>query len=191
MRFNIGKKAPPDNGPVFHTVKVGSRHPYLVPPPHGGQAIGLATGQLDINMFYTLPIDWEVASLAGTCVACGLHLTQDCLVPIFIFQGKTGQWPIHAPVIASPKEVEDWIGYDTNLATFTLMEAETGIVRRIRHLGLDENFMAMMKAALPYVPHPGSASVYADLLEEVGPQGLWEGAKKWLWNERAEAFEPL
>lgn len=153
--------------------------------------MGLATGFFQTDMFYTPLLEWEAEALAGTCVACGLHLTRDLLIPIFVFQGRDGQWAIYAPVIASPEEVQSWISADTTIANFYLMEAGTGVVRQIRQIGLDSKFMAMMKAALGYVPHPADPEAYGQLLDEIGPTGLWEGARKWVWDARTRAFRPV
>lgn len=192
MRSNVGRGAPSGGGPVeYYSVRVGRPHPYLAPPPGGagGQAAGLATGQLNVDMFYTAPIEWEVAALGGTWAACGLHLTRELLTALFVFQGQGGQWLVAAPVIATEDDVRDWAAADSNAANFYLMEAGTGVVRQIRHVGLDPDFMAWMKGALRVVPHPGDPAHYGRLLQQDGLKGLWQGAKKWLWDPRRGAFQ--
>jgi hypothetical protein len=193
MRINIGWSTRDDRPVDLHVVKAGQPHPYLTPPPSGaaGQLMGLATGSLNVDMFYTAPLDWEAEALGGTWVACGLHLTHDLLVPMFVFQGQGGQWLIPAPLIATPAEVHDWIAADTNTVNFYLMEAGTGIVRHIRHIGMDPDFMRWMKAALGHVPHPGDPALYNQHLGNLGLRGLWEDAKKWLWDPRRRAFHPV
>lgn len=191
MRFNFGKRSQPVNARDLHLLEVGQPHPVLTPPPHGGQAIGLETGCVGVDMFYAPPIDWEVAALAGTCVAYGMHLTQDILVPIFVFQGAGSQWAIHAPVQASNQAVDEWIRDGTNRVNFCLMEAGTGIVRQLRHIGLEADFTLLMKTALAHVPHPANLAAYASLLDEIGPEGLWQGAKQWVWDRQAGEFRQV
>jgi hypothetical protein len=193
MRINVGRGALSGEPVDYYAVRVGQPYPYLKPPPGGagGQAMGLATGFPNVDIFYTAPLDREIEALGGTWVACGLHLTRDLLIPMFVFQGQGGQWLIPAPLIATPEEVHDWIAAETNTVNFYLMEAGTGIVRRMRHIGLDPDFVRWMKAALGRVPHPGDPALYNQLLEQRDLEGLWEGAKKWMWDPRRRAFHPV
>lgn len=107
------------------SVQVGKRHPYLVPPPEGGQALSLATGFPTFQMFLTPPLDGEISSLSGTLAGCGLFADRslNAVIPVFVFSGSgAGEWAIHAPVDDSPELVSSWIGSDTNIVNFVLMD---------------------------------------------------------------------
>lgn len=70
--FFFGRRSTPQTDMEVHRVEVGKPHPYLTPPPNGGQALSFATGFPTFNIFLTPPLQAEISSLSGTCVACGI-----------------------------------------------------------------------------------------------------------------------
>ena len=139
MRFNVGRSALGGQPADLQAVKVGQLHPSLALPPGGAreQAMSLTSGPAGTHMFLAPPLDWEVEALAGLCFACTLHFAPGLPDSIFVFQGRGGeQWPIPAPVFATPGKMRAWVEADTNVANFQLMEAGTGIVRCLRTIGL-------------------------------------------------------
>ena len=189
--LSIGRGATTAPEVEFHSMKVGERHPYLEPPPAGGQMLDLATGFPTFNCFLSPPVDAEVASLAGTCVAYGLYPAPECggAVPTFVFQGThPGAWAIYAPTMATPEEARDWVMSDTNIVHFHLMEAGTGIVRQLRHIGVGGDYLAEWKKLVRKARHPAGAEAFARIMGQIGEKGLWERSRKWIWQPEAGQF---
>lgn len=186
--FSLGRRPPPKTEMKLYAAEVGKPHPYLTPPPHGGQALSFATGFPTFNLFLTPPIEAEIASLSGTCVACGMYADAASVVPIFVFKGKgPGAWAIHAPIDDTPEMIQDWIAADTNIIHFQLMDLR-GIVRVLRHIGLPPDVLAALKSATAKLRHPAGVDGYVRALQTLGEDGLWKWSKRWIWDPQREEF---
>lgn len=176
-----------------HVIEVGRPHPFLTPPPSGGQAMGVEKGYLACDAFLTPPLDKEVQHLNGLCIAYGIHATKELVIPIFLFQavGGRGMYPLHAPIDSTAEAKAHWLASDTNAAWFYLMEAGTGVVRGVRNLGLDAGYLAWLKAAVEYVNRPADLGLYQRLLDGTGEEQLWARARKWLYLEDEGRFAEI
>ncbi|SDB71551.1 hypothetical protein SAMN02927895_04129 [Belnapia rosea] len=186
--FFFGRRSTPQTEMEVHRVEVGKPHPYLKPPPNGGQALSLATGFPTFNLFLTPPLEAEIASLSGTCVGCGIYADAAAVVPIFVFQSKgPGAWAIHAPIDDPPEMVQQWIASDTNIVNFQLMDRR-GIVRVLRNIGLPPDVLATLKGAAAKLRHPAGVDGYVQALQTLGEDGLWKWSKRWIWDPQREEF---
>lgn len=127
--------------------------------------------------------------MSGTCIACGIYADASTVIPTFVFQGsEPGAWAIHAPIDDDSDTVKGWIGDDTNIVNFHLMDMQ-GIVRVLRHIGVPPDFLAAWKAAASKIRHPTGVNGYAQALSSLGGEdGLWKWSKRWIWDPQRKVF---
>jgi hypothetical protein len=69
------------------------------------------------------------------------------------------------------------------------MEAGTGIVRQIRFIGLEQDFLLQIKSVVQNAsPLAADISLYGQCMSAIGEQGIWDRSIKWAWNPKRKEF---
>ncbi|WP_428530710.1 hypothetical protein [Rhodopila sp.] len=177
-------------------IEIGLPHPTLVPKQIDSKIFSVETGVLSFHIWFSPPMDFEIECVEGVWAAIGLHLREECIIPIVAFQPSPERHEVSfffSPLQASPEAVERYIGYDANGAAFlTLMETVTGIVRTSHRLILPPDMVTMFKAALKFVPHPCHLSAESwRAIESAGVDALWKdrNTKRWVWDCKLRRFQ--
>lgn len=178
------------DGPLVSIAK-GKPHPYLTPPPGGGTSLGLETGFLTFDIFLSPPVDVEVDTLAGLCQAYGLYTAPEFggAIPIFVFVGSNpGCWAIRSALQASREEVDYWIKSDNNFCLFRLMETPSGIVRQLRRIGLQQDFLEEFKKRAGPARHPADMDGYSRLAAQMDDETMFGRSDKWMYDQASDRF---
>lgn len=190
MVFDFLRHKPQPDGASITVISVGKPFPEACPDTDC-VALTIDGSGLSYRIWLSAPVDAEAADLASECIACGFLPLPDCGggLPLFIFQGGQGQWLIKAPLVAPARLVNEWVSSRVgNGAIFYLMERPSGMVRKIRTIGMAEDFMGVLATHWARGLHPADGGAYVRLAQIMDEAEMWRRAIKWAYRPGDDTF---